>query len=520
MAKNIRFTKGLILVFSLILYSFALEKTPVHLNQDELMFSLNAKSIAESGRDYYGNSMPFYFWHLGSLWATPVIVYLTSLFLKILPFSELTIRLSSVFIGTLSVYLLMVLTKMLFKSKKLTLIVGVLAITTPVLFIHSRLLLDSLYTVPFVLLWLVLLKTFVDKKKLIALFFSGLFLGIGIHSYHAGKIIMPIFFAVSVLYLIREKIKPSKIVVFATGFLLPIVLFIPWFIKHPDTILNQVSYIGGIDKSVEVSKGIWGVLNTKRIGNFLSNYISYFDTRILFVEGDRSLIHSTKLIGAFIFPVVFFLVFGILQILNKEKDRFSKLILFGLFVYPIAPAIVNDPQRIARGLIVIPFVLLISIYGIKFLYQSKERILKQLVLPLLILGIIQFGVFLNDYFGDYRVRSRAWFNNDIGGLYESVLKSTDSRNVENIYLDRTIFFAEDYFNFYQIKNEKDVGGITHLFDPTKKDFSIFSPGSIVAIKSGNVQRSKPEYIGEFQKIETIKELDGNETFYVYYREFE
>jgi len=247
MAKNIKFTKGLIFILSLVLYSAMLGKTPVHLNQDELMFGLNAKSIIATGSDYYGNRLPFYFWHLGSFWATPIIVYLTSILLKFLPFTELTIRLSSVFVGTFSIYLIMVLVEKLFRDKKLTLMSGVLAIITPALFINSRLLLDSAYTIPFVLLWLIFLKDFLDKNRVISLFFSGLALGVGIHSYHAAKIIMPIFFVAGIIYLIREK---KKIVTFVVGFLLPILAFVPWLVKHPDTILNQVLYVGSIDKTI------------------------------------------------------------------------------------------------------------------------------------------------------------------------------------------------------------------------------------------------------------------------------
>ncbi len=326
---------------------------------------------------------------------------------------------------------------------------------------------------------------------------------------------MPIFFVAGIIYLVREK---RKVAAFVVGFLLPILMFVPWLIKHPDTILNQVSYIGSIDKSVEVSKGIWGMLSINRIGSFLSNYTSYLDPRILFIEGDRSLIHSTKLIGAFTFPVVFFLMFGTLQILVKEKDKFSKLILFGLLVYPIAPAVVNDPQRISRGLVVIPFVVLISVYGIKFLIESKEKVLKLLVVPLLIISIFQFSGFLVDYFGEYRERSGVWFNNDIGGLYESVLKSVELRDVENIYIDESIYFAEDYFNFYQKKMSIDVSDKTHLFDPVAEDFSLFPKESIIAIKSGNVSNSGVDKINDFEKIEIIRELNGNETFYVYYRD--
>ena len=193
MAKSFKIVFVIFVFLVFLLYSFKLDFVPVHLNQDEMMFALNALGIAETGADYYGNKWPFYFWHLGSFWATPIIVYLTAVFLKFLPFSEATIRLSSAFLGTLNVALLMYLTHLIFRKNLLTLLAGILIAFTPVHFIHSRLLLDNLYTVPFVLLWLIFLK----RENY---FLAGLSLGVGFHSYHAAKIVMPLYFLLSVIY--------------------------------------------------------------------------------------------------------------------------------------------------------------------------------------------------------------------------------------------------------------------------------------------------------------------------------
>src|SRR3989344_4280427 len=107
--------KGLILIFFIgtifFLYASLLERTPVHLNQDELGFALNAHSIAKTGFDENGRFLPLYFWHLGVMWSTPIIVYLTSLILKFLPLSESIIRLPSVFIGVVGISLMWFLGK-------------------------------------------------------------------------------------------------------------------------------------------------------------------------------------------------------------------------------------------------------------------------------------------------------------------------------------------------------------------------------------------------------------------------
>ena len=190
----------LVILIVLTLLTFRLDKVPVHLNQDELGFALNAYSIKTGLTDVSGNFLPFYFWHLGSFWATPIIVYITSLVLLFFPISESTIRISSAAIGVVSVAIMMILTKRIFKKELFAILSGLFIITTPVFFIHSRILLDNLYPIPFVLAWLLLLYIFLEKKVPGFLIFSGLSLGIGFHSYHAAKIMMPVYFLASIIF--------------------------------------------------------------------------------------------------------------------------------------------------------------------------------------------------------------------------------------------------------------------------------------------------------------------------------
>jgi len=509
----ILFIVGLFLV-----YSYGLGKVPIHLNQDELEFALNAKSIADTGRDLSGKVFPFYFWHLNGFWATPVIVYVTAFVLKFAPLAESTIRLSSVIIGVSSIALIMLLVQKIFKEKKLTMISGMLAATTPVLFIHSRVLLDNLYPVPFVLLWLLFLYLFKKSKRTSFLFWSGLALGVGLHSYHAAKIYMPMYFVATVAYLIWEKKGNwQRLGSLLIGFLIPVVLFIPWLTKYPDTLLNQVSYIGSIDKSVDVEKGLLGVFNVARLKQVTDSYGTYFGSRILFTEGDRSLIHSTHKTGAFLFPVSIFLILGIANVISNKKDKYPWILLFGLATYPLAPSIVNDPQRISRGLIIIPFVLLLSVYGVKFMISSKEKLLKSLAVILLIIIPLQFAFFVKDYFEAYPVRSYHWFNNDIGGALESAINNTTMREVDTIYIDESIWFIDKYWDFYQKKFSKELTNKTIFFNHAKQKFTGFPKGSLVVIQSDHVPKGAPQWVGNFEKVEIIREPGGNESFYVYYQ---
>lgn len=249
-----------------IFYSFLLFRAPVHLNRDELGFSLNAYSIAKTGFDENGRFLPLYFWHLGVMWATPIIVYLTALFLTILPLSEITIRLPSVMIGILNIVLIYFLAKRIFDSEKLGLLAAFFLALTPVHFIQSRILLDNLFPVPFVLGWMLLLYLFVSKRNLWFLFLATLLLGIGIHSYHASKVMMPIYLIITFLVILfKFKGNKSIILIPLIAFILPLLPIIPWLSKYPDTLTDQVRYTGLYNTRLSAIEGLVTLLTPAKI---------------------------------------------------------------------------------------------------------------------------------------------------------------------------------------------------------------------------------------------------------------
>jgi len=508
----------IVLVLAAILLSYGLSKTPVHLNQDELESALNAHSIAQNLHDTSGRLLPFYPQHLVHWWANPVMIYITALILSFLPFSEISIRLASVFIGLLTIYLIMLLTQQTFnKNRLLTFMAGLLILTTPVLFINSRLLIDQFYPVPFVLLWLVLLKKFTATKQPWALFASGLFLGIGFHSYHAAKIIIPLYFIATLVYLLPNIKKSAKVyLIFLIGFILPIAISLPSFAQNPAILGHQVSYIKGFDSRVDTAQGILGAFKPDRlISVFTDSYHTYFKLDILFITGDSSLIASTQKTGAFLIPVLFLAAFGIIYAFLRRSDRLSKLILFGLLTYPIGPIIAGQPQRISRGLVVIPFMILLAIYGTAYLLQTKDKLLKILLVILFAAVAVQFSFFLHDYYGDYRVRSYDWFNRNIGGAFESGFKSAQQNKAKAIYLDQSIPFVQRYAKFYQIKSGINLSNIQHTFNPTTLNPSDLTQNSILIIKSEHDSLIFNQ-ANHFTKLETIFEPDNKASFYVYH----
>lgn len=503
-----------LIVGTILLYSWNLLQVPVHLNQDELGFALNAYSVAKTGFDENGIFFPLYFWHLGVMYGTPIIVYLTSIFLLIFPVSEVSIRLPSVLIAVTNVILIYFLAKKIFSSVKLGFLTGILLALTPVHFIQGRILLDNLYPVPFVLGWLYLLLLFLEKKNLILLFTSSFILGLGIHSYHAAKVMMPIYLLLTFLAIYKELINKKYLsLVIIVGFAIPLLPLIPWLTKYPDTLTDQVKYTGLYDTRLNPVEGLLSLLTPETIFSRLSIYLSYFNIDLLFFKGDSSLIHSTGKVGLFLLPLLLLIPLGIYQAVRTRRKLWL-LILAGFFCGPIAPALVGNQYRASKELVILPFAIFLSIYGLMFLFKFfKERYIFVTSI-LLVFIFLQFGLFLNDYFGDYRVRSYGWFNYDIPGSLEALIEQDEKEKANKIYLDSSIYFIEKYWRFYLIKHDRlDILNKTFYFNPeiiTDKSIEVDSLFLARYDHTNGLEKSN-----QFRRVVNISEPDNAISFYIY-----
>lgn len=501
----------------LVLYPIFLSRTPVHLNQDELGFSLNAYSIAKTGFDENGRFFPLYFWHLGVMWSTPIIVYFTALFLKFLPLTEMTVRLPSVVVGLVNIFLIYVLASKIFKNKLWGLAASGLLALTPVHFIHSRLLLDNLYIVPFVLFWLIFLFQFKDTHQYRWLIFASLALGIGIHSYHAARIMLP-FYLLLTLYFLRKKLSKDRRIGFMTvgAFLLSVIPAIPWWISYPDTLFSdQAKYTGLQTANQDLWSAILAIFSPGNIVHRLDVFINYFNPVFLFLRGDASLIHSTGLSGVFLLPIAVFLLFGIYRVLKHEKSWYSRLLVVGFLTAPLAATIAGDHYRISRALVILPFATILSVYGIQYLLSHK-RFLSCVTCYVLLAAIpLQFSYFLFDYFKDYRIRSYGWFRYNIPAALEAVINEDRETPLYAVNLDDRIDFIDRYWRFFLIKhNREDLLEKTHYFDPYFSDLKSFPENSLLLYNFDHVGTADNKK-DSFKKIKDIFEPDGTSRFYIY-----
>lgn len=497
------------------MYGSFLSRVPIHLNQDELGFSLNAYSISKTGYDENGRFLPFYFWHLGVMWATPIIVYLTAIVLTFLPLSESAIRAPSVFIGLLNIVLIWFFVREFLKSEKWATLAAFLMTTTPVHFIQSRILLDNLYPVPFVTGWLLCVWLYLKNKKVSVLFLGMFLLGIGLHSYHATKIMMLVYFVMTIVFVWKDIKKNKKLLVWSCiAFFLPLLPFVWWLQKYPDTLVDQVKYTGIYDSKLPPALGFLTLLSPGSLLHRLDVYVNYFNPRFLFLTGDQSLIHSTHRSGVFLLPFFAFLPMGLYQIC-KKRTKNNWLILMGFFTAPLAATVAGDHYRISRALFILPFAILAATVGVQYLWSGRRLGGRIICIFLLFLIPLQFGYFYYDYMTKYRIRSYSWFNNNIPGALENAISYAKSNDLDAIYLDHRVDFIERYWKFYTIKNNTPelVEKVVYS-DPYSLVLDTMPKKSAIIYNFNHVNGQK-KVIGPFHKVKDIIEPDGVSTFYLY-----
>jgi 4-amino-4-deoxy-L-arabinose transferase-like glycosyltransferase len=441
---------GALVLVTVSLYSLWLGYSPIYMHDAEVLFALHARSIAATLRDSNGTFLPLYF-HMPSIganvWFHPMIVYFSALFLKVLPFTDWAVRFPSVVVGTIDVLLIYLVATRIFRSRVYGVIAAVLLALTPAHFIHSRIDMDYLYPVPFVLAWLWCLLTFDDTEEPWLLWLAGFILGAGFYSYIAAVVFMPLYVVFTWFYLLAKYRRLNRAHLWVTvAFCVPLVFFVAWRILYPE-VFSGTAYRYAITRR-GVAFGVLRLFNYNLIGDYVSNYWNFYNPNFLFLVGSPNFQSSTRAAGVFLIPIALFLAAGLYQVVAKEKTRVGWLLVAGLISAPIPAVLVEEPYAIYREMEILPFAILLATFGVRKLLRADSRTWRAVAMAALIAMPVQFAYFMTDYFTDYRLNSYGWFGGNIRAVVQTVLRMDAERHVPAIYLSPRIPYGVERWHFY------------------------------------------------------------------------
>ena len=459
---------------------------------EEVALGYDAFSIAETGKDHHGNSWPIVAFESFGDWKPSFYFYTIVPFIKVFGLNLLAVRFPSLISGVLICLGIAFLTSFIFKEifpkkndKLIFLFSFFVSAISPWAITFSRGAWES-NLATMLILWginfffLFLKKNKQDNKKgVLFLFFSVLFLVLASYSYHSARFIAPITgFALVVLYLFLQK-KKSNLKLLFPAFLISLLLMIPLLLSFKTNIGQQriaetsiFSDLSIIERSNDLKSASGNSFLSKIIYHryllfakeIFLNFMDHFSFNYLFVSGDINPRHSVQSFGLFYLFEAIFLISGLIYFIKNWNIYFAFLIFY-LLIAIFPAAITKTTPHALRSLSAMPvFIILIS-FGIWQIFSLFKKKAKYVFISLLgifyLFNMSQFWRNLND---NYPFR----YSNHWQYGYEELMTyiGQEKANYDQIFISREEGRPAIYYWFY---NQVDPTLVQAANDSVKKD---------------------------------------------------
>lgn len=499
-------------IVAAVIYAGRLDVSPVYLTHDEVIYARHAYAIATTGRDLNGQLLAVSIPVVGNFYATPANIYLTAAFLTVLPLSEVTVRLPSVLMGLICAALCFVIARRTFGSALSGLLAASILLLTPAHFIHSRLGTDHLYVVACVLAWLATLVHGVPGRAT-RVFAATAFLGVSLYTYLGAVITGPLCVAITLIWLVLIGAREWRPYVAAlAGFVLPALPFVAWHLAHPGQYAEQIRMYALYDsRTLDAVAGAKALAGTTSVAERAAVYWDYFNPSFLFFAGDTGLLNGTRFTGVFLLPMLALVPAGLIAVLRKGGSA-RTLLAMVFAAAPVAAVVVAERYRINRALLMLPIASIVSVAAVDWMWQSRHAAARVAAVALLVVMPMQFAGFYRDYFGDYRVRSYPWFEYNMrGGMEEIIRRAGDDRPV---WISQSLQWADYYWPFYLDRHgRRALSAQTHYIDAQRHDLSSIG-GGFVLCRAAEEQRFLD---AGFTRVADVREPDQSHSLSVLQR---
>lgn len=386
------FSTLLIVLLALILRFSFLGMFPPAMVQDEVGLGYSAISIAETGKDEWGESYPLFFKSFGD-YKPPAFIYLTAGLYKLIGWHQVLPRITSATAGVFTVFLTILWIKQITQSKRLGLLAGLIMATSPWAIHLSRMALESNLALTFFMAGLLFMSS---QKSLKKIFLSAVFFSLSSYTYHSYKYLIILFllaYIFSIVILHFKKLKNQQQLLKNLLFILLLSSFLSlpiFFAKGATGRLSQtllLSSEGSFNTYKHFENNCHVTLSeinprlnlicraqynkfTRPVLILFDSYLKHLSPGFYFFSGDDILGRNPAQMGQFYSVLLIFWICGVFKVLkNPEKQ----LLLIVGFLTAIIPSAASGEPHAIRLSAALPFLLLTTIIGYQYF---KEKILK------------------------------------------------------------------------------------------------------------------------------------------------
>lgn len=447
-----------------------LSQFPPLLTQDEASLAYNAWSIAQTGRDEWGQKLPLVFSAFGDA-KQPVYVYLASAGYKIFGWQPGEIRWLSALAGSISVVLAAAWIWLKTRDRAWALAAGLISALAPWMVHLSRLALESNLALMFFLLGLVawelaLESRLSERKRWLLRAAAALAWGLASYTYIAYRLFVAIWLAILFLANLTDQKGKKKLAGWAVTLALTLALVLPGFViggsgarlgqigifrpevsRAPQTEwrnnchLIQATYpLPGLRY---LCAGLWNQATVPALV-IVRSWLNHLSPQFLFFSGDLERYRNPLQSGALF---VFLLPFYGLGLLVALRDWRKNLALLLGWATSVLPSVLTAEPQAFRLTPHYPFVLLLIVLGARAAASYLPGSLRpRLPLAAATLAIFLFLTAAPLYLANTYGHSQNWLSHgqEIGRQIERLRREGYTVYVDDVIPEPHIFWA--YWN--------------------------------------------------------------------------
>lgn len=416
--------KLLIIIFFIgaFLRLFKLGEYPVALNHDEITQLYDAVSIAQTGKDIYGNFFPFIFPSLGDF-KPPFYTYVTSVCYFLFGGDEPTIRLPAAIFGSFLIivvyfFILKFFSGNAFTSKEVRKIATISALFTaiaPFEIFFSRKSFENGAGILLALLgFLAFFKFFENTKKIVWLYFASIIFAVAIYTYFSHTFVLPLI-VFSFIYLYRSYFKDDF-----KKYLIPILIFL--ILTLPLIFMTATnSDVRYRSKTVYISQDVAlgsildlaksdGLRNSLfKLNTIISysfkRYLEQFDPVYLFANGLDLTNQGLMGVAPLYLVQLPFLILGIIFLTKNDDFKKQKRFVASWVLLGMLPSGLtfesHSPHRVVMVFTMFNVICAIGFYYFLRLISIYKKFFNTLLITISLGFVINFVYFIHIYFVNY-----------------------------------------------------------------------------------------------------------------------
>ena len=392
----------LIIVLAFILRFWRLGDYPA-LNADEAAIGYNAYSLIQTGKDEHGNTWPIHFQSFND-YKPGLYFYVVLPFVKVLGLNEWAVRIPGATLGVLTVLIIYLLTKELFKNEKISIFSALFLAISPWHIHFSRGGWEVNLATFLITLGVYLFLKGLKNPKYYML--SAITFSLSLYAYHVARVVVPLLGLVLLIIYFKDIFIKKNLKILVISFSLLVITILPLAkeLVGPAGIsraagvglfadsgpLNRINEQRG--EHANFISFIPMVLHNKAANYglaFLENWVSHYSGEFLFLSGDEIQRDKVPETGElYLFEIVTVLLGAIFLLKSSIINRKSVLLIFSwLLISPLASALTfQSPHALRAHNMVIP-ITIISAIGLNYLLSWLRKINLKFVICLLVIAI-------------------------------------------------------------------------------------------------------------------------------------